>query len=82
MNETERAVLEAYKAEDDHDAEGAFAPYYHTIVSAAGGNPDLAYAVCKSLKKTGLLTCNGRQGAGLLAAPSYWITDKGKAALA
>lgn len=80
MTGTERAVLTAYKTEDESDPEGGFAPYYHTIAAAAGGDIDVAYAACKSLKKAGLLTCNGRQAAAVISAPSYWITDEGKVA--
>lgn len=83
MEAVDRAVLAAYKAECDADPEGAFAPYYHSIANGAGGDPDLAYAACKSLKKAGLLTCgSARQGPRLISAPSYWITDEGVAALA
>jgi hypothetical protein len=81
LTEVELAVLSAYLAEEVADPEGAFAPYYHSIARAAG-DAHLAYAACKSLKKRGLLSCGSdRQGAKLMAAPSYWITDDGKAAL-
>lgn len=82
LTDIERAVLEQYKVEDDADSEAAFAPYYHTIASAAGGDTYIAYAACKALKKAGFLSCGSdRQGSKLVTAPSYWITDAGKAAL-
>lgn len=82
MDAVEKDVLTAYKTACDEDPKGAFAPYFHSISAAAGGDPELAYATCKSLKKRGLLTCGGeRQGAKLFSAPSYWITDEGATAL-
>lgn len=79
LTHVERQVLAAYKTEDERDSEAALAPYYHTIVAAAGG-PDLAYAACKSLARQKLLKASGRAGTALASAPSYWITDEGKAA--
>lgn len=81
MTDLELKILTVYRDEDIADPEGAFAPYYHTVTAAANGDPDLAYAACKSLKKAGLLSCgNDRQGSKLINAPSYWITDQGKQA--
>lgn len=79
LTDRQRAVLDAFRAEEAKDPEGAFAPYYHTIVAAAGGDADVAYLTCKDLKKLGLLETNGRQGSALLNAPSYWPSEKGKA---
>lgn len=80
LSDTERKVLEAYREAEREDPDGMFAPYYHTIVTAADGDAHMAYAACKALKKLGLLEAGGRQGA-LVNAPGYWITDAGKAAL-
>lgn len=77
LTDTEKAVLAAIAALTRADAEGAWNPYYADVAAAAHGNSDLAYTVCKALKKAGLVEANGRQGTNLLNAPAYWATEKG-----
>jgi hypothetical protein len=81
MTTTESKVLAAYAVLTREDERGAWNPYYPDIAVAVGGDPSLAYSACKALKATGLLECNGRQGAHLMNAPAYWATDAGLALL-
>lgn len=78
LNDQERAVLTAYRDLSDKDPDGAFAAYVMEVIKAVHpyGVPT-AQATSRNLRKRKLLDGQGR---GLHAA--YWITDKGREALA
>jgi hypothetical protein len=87
LNSDEQAVLAAFKKECEADPGGAFGPAYSAIGDALGASansdtgPFLVFGICKNLKVRGLL--DGTTGRGRAAMTStYWITDKGLAALA
>lgn len=75
----EQVLLEKFRDLGADDDSGAWAWYYPPIsqaLAAAGRNPEEADAMCRNLRQRKLLDGQGR---GRHA--SYWITDKGKAAL-
>lgn len=73
----ERAVLEVFKQLSADDDEGAWSCFYVDVIRAAGGDLDVAHAICSSLRRRKLLDGNGR---GKLEA-SYWISEKGEQAI-
>lgn len=77
LDENERPVLEAFKKLDAEDPEGSWNAFYIDIIKAAGDSLPRAEAVCRRLRSRKLLTGQGRG-----QAASYYITDKGKEALA
>lgn len=77
LNDTERAVLKVFVANEEADPEGTWACYHHSILDVTGGRIELAEVVCRNLRAKKLLKGDGR---GTHA--TYYPTDAGKAAVA
>lgn len=73
LNEHEVAVLRALAAEPD----AWLAAYYHSVITAAGGELEASKQTLGALRRRKLVDAEGR---GMHAG--YGINDKGKAALA
>lgn len=73
----DRAVLETFARLEKEDSGGAWNSFYHEVVTAANGDPNVAEAICRNLRRRKLLKGQGR---GRMAA--YYLTDAGKQALA
>lgn len=77
LNDTERAVLAAFIANEKADPEGTWACYHHSILEVTGGKIELAEVVCRNLRAKKLL-----KGEGRATHATYYPTDAGKAAVA
>jgi hypothetical protein len=82
LTHAEREVLKKYVELSKEDPEGSWNPYFIDVAQAAGGDADLAYSICKRLKKAMLLEHHGAAGRSLAASPGYWPTEAGEKLIA
>lgn len=76
LTKLELDVLQAFRRLEDDDAQGTWADYYATVVSAAGGNAGESSQVVRGLKRKGYLE---QQDRGRHA--TFYLSEKGKLAL-